>query len=152
MARAQRVRPVRIGCRPRVGDAAADVLAQQAQVKSEQANISAAVDACKATLPQTSLDAWYVLAAQCVRFASREPAFGLADAMVTEGTSLVLQLAAWRATLTAAGCNVPTTDWRKATPNVPTPGTRSPWDFLNDVNGLLLLGLAWVVTRGGKGL
>ena len=129
---------------------AADVRVLQEQVKAEQTNIAAAVDACKGTLPQSTLDLWYATALQCLRFVSRDPVFGTVDAMAAEGADLRSQLAAWRESLSGAGCFVPTL---RQVPAPPPPGSgRSFWEAsgLSDVVPLVLLFLAWDAYRGQK--
>lgn len=121
-----------------------DVRTQQAFVAAEEINLSVAVEACT-QLAASSVDAWHALAAQCLRFVSREPVFGTVTLMADEGASLVSQLGAWRASLTALGCTPPTL---KEVPAPPPVGTPNPiFAALGSLGNALPIVLVYLVVR-----
>lgn len=132
----------------------ADYQALAAHVSAEQVNLSVAVESAKAQLPPSSLDAWYDLARRCVAFTGHAGPYDAWDDLVLEGTGLSAELAAWRATLTAMGVDVPTLASRPAPPPPPpyipyvSPGQVAPGHtFFDQVGDVLPFVLAFLVIR-----
>ncbi len=116
---------VRRGGRPVQGFALGwsrdDISAQQKTVTNMMQNISVAIDAHKAQLPDDKKNAWYALAKECLQFVSADAPllFGVDD-MAAHGASLVKQLNQWTQDLTKLGAPVANVDFVNA-PKAPPP-------------------------------